>query len=262
MIRQAQSSSHTVATVTGTGSAAIPGLFVAQPSRQFKDRVPIVPKSVQLLEAQMLHPRPLGLADGFETEMDRQNAAGGCTNYNPDPRRHWILENEEERYDEIPMMHNGKNILDFITVDEDITQLINQLEAEEAEIAQQKPLIDDNELFARLAAYEKAVGHRAPKALRATRIKRAVEQRRAIAEAPMLQPTEYAETEPMRAAKKTAEERLLDDGKHAVPIEVVKKNFARARKDGQKALAHLIPAVTKPKHLMTGHITLKTRDWR
>lgn len=78
----------------------------------------------------------------------------------------------------------------------------------------------------------------------------------------MLQPTEYAETEPMRASKKTAEEIMLDDGKHAVPIEVVKKHFARARKDGQKALAHLIPAVTKPKHLMTGHITLKTRDWR
>ena len=97
------------------------------------------------------------------TEKMKEDEAGGCTKYNPDARRHWILENEEERYDEIPYIHNGKNILDFISNDEDITKLIEALETEEIQLEQQKPLIDDAELFARLAAFEKATRNYRPK---------------------------------------------------------------------------------------------------
>ena len=129
-------------------------MFVAQPvPRDNKPRPAIIPDSVKALNAQLLHPRPLSSADGFETEKEREDAAGGYTHYNPDPRRHWILEHPEERYDEIPLMHNGKNILDFVTTEEDITKIVDELEAEEARIAQQKPAIDDAELFARLAAF-------------------------------------------------------------------------------------------------------------
>lgn len=41
-----------------------------------------------------------------------------------DERRFWILENEEERYDKMAFIHNGKNVMDFISNDEDIAALI------------------------------------------------------------------------------------------------------------------------------------------
>lgn len=81
------------------------------------------------------------------------------------------MENPEERYDEIPLIHNGKNILDFITNDVDITKLIEQLECEEKLLMEQQPLIDDNELFARLAAFEQAACHTPRKAKTAQKIK-------------------------------------------------------------------------------------------
>ena len=56
-------------------------------------------------------------------------------NYNQ--REKWDLHNPEWVNDPIPLMHNGKNILDFVTVDEDILALVMQMEEEEQKLALQ-----------------------------------------------------------------------------------------------------------------------------
>lgn len=54
--------------------------------------------------------------------------------------------------------------MDFVSADEDILELIKQLEAEEEVLAAQEEAKakDDAELFARLGAFEKAVGFKGP----------------------------------------------------------------------------------------------------
>ncbi|CAL5979451.1 Nucleolar_GTP-binding protein 1 [Hexamita inflata] len=264
LIRQAQSQSAQKAQeITGKGTAAIPGLFVAQPmARDNKNRPALIPQSVQQLNDNLLHPRPFGEKDGFVTEKMREDEAGGCTNYAPDPRRLWILENEEERYDEIPLIHNGKNILDFITAEEDITKLIEELEKEEEMIAQQKPTIDDAELFARLAAFEKAVVHTPKKNRRTTKIKQRHDERKIIFDAPKVEKEVLHENDVNKAANMTWEQKMLEEVKHSAPIDVVKKEFNKKRRDGQRAFKFLESAVSAPKHMMTGHMSMKTRDWR
>lgn len=148
--------------------------------------------------------------------------------YNLDERRFWILDNEAERYDKIPYIHNGKNIMDFISGDEDVTALIEQLEKEEQELQAQKPPIDDAELFARLAAFEKAVGRAGPGRLKKMKqiIQREAE-RKAVLAAPKMDPGELHRNTPYYEGLKTRDQRLVEENKNAVSLDVIKREFNR-----------------------------------
>lgn len=58
------------------------------------------------------------------------------------------------------------------------------------------------------------------------------------------------------------EQKLLEDNKFDIPIETIKKEFHKKRRDGEKAFTHLNAAKTVAKHMMVGHMGLGTRDWR
>ncbi|EFC41700.1 predicted protein [Naegleria gruberi] len=89
-------------------------------------RVPQIPESVILkrnIENEM--------EDERITEKHLENEGGGSGVYMPDYKKHYLLKNEEWKYDIIPEFINGKNIADF--VDPEIEKRLEELEAEEEE---------------------------------------------------------------------------------------------------------------------------------
>jgi nucleolar GTP-binding protein len=66
------------------------------------------------------------------TEKMLQDANGGAGVYNMDLRKHYLLEDEEWKYDVVPEIFNGKNVADFI--DPDIEERLAELEQEEEEL--------------------------------------------------------------------------------------------------------------------------------
>ncbi|EZG43717.1 nucleolar GTP-binding protein 1 [Gregarina niphandrodes] len=65
-------------------------------------------------------------------EKDLMEVEGGAGVYNADTRKHWQLEDESWKYDEVPEILNGKNVADF--VDPEIDAKLRALEEEEAEL--------------------------------------------------------------------------------------------------------------------------------
>lgn len=99
-------------------------LHVAEPKRRDdKERTPFIPPGVLAKQGQAMEVEQ----EKKKTERDLELELG--RDYKIDLRKTWDLKNDNEKYDEIPEIVNGKNVADFI--DEDIMAKLDELEAEE-----------------------------------------------------------------------------------------------------------------------------------
>ncbi|RYG65631.1 NOG1 family protein [archaeon] len=99
-------------------------ISVAQPKpRDNKVRAPTIPDSLQM---------DTSMAADKSTEKTLMWAQGGPGVYSCDYRKYYTLENDEWKFDTLPEIMDGKNVLDYY--DSDIEEKLNQLEAEEAEL--------------------------------------------------------------------------------------------------------------------------------
>ena len=69
----------------------------------------------------------------------------------------------------------------------------------------------------------------------AKRIKDRFVERKIIEAAPSVPVGELPETEVNKAAAMTWEDKVMEEVKHSVPLDVVKKQFAKKRRDGRRA---------------------------
>ncbi|KAK1444786.1 nucleolar GTP-binding protein 1 [Babesia gibsoni] len=76
----------------------------------------------------------------IKTEKDLEEAGGGPGVYSLDMRKHHILANEEWKYDEIPEIYRGRNVIDYAYPGNEET--LRRLEKEEQLLLRQ--LADDN----------------------------------------------------------------------------------------------------------------------
>lgn len=120
------------------GSNAVSGILnrlqVSFPSEVDPERVPYIPGSV--IDEKVLKKEDKAMYDEQKKarvlERDLEEEAGGFGAYNLDPRKNYILENDEWKFDVIPEFVDGKNILDY--VDPDIDRRLEELQKEEDEI--------------------------------------------------------------------------------------------------------------------------------
>ena len=91
------------------------------------DRPPCIPESVLQARSRAKQDEE----DEKMTEREKQEALGGAGVYSSDERKGYLLENPSWKYDIMPEIWDGHNILDF--VDPDIDLKLKQLELEEAE---------------------------------------------------------------------------------------------------------------------------------
>ncbi|XP_065185029.1 GTP-binding protein 4-like [Sycon ciliatum] len=104
------------------GTSITSRLHLAQPApRDQKQRPPCIPAAVAAKREAMT------TGDKSRTLRDEEVDAG--EEWVLDLRREYNLKNEEERYDVMPEIIDGKNIADFI--DEDIARRLDELEEEE-----------------------------------------------------------------------------------------------------------------------------------
>ena len=78
------------------------------------------------------------------TQKEIQEMKGGAGVYSQPLMEHWDLENEDWRYDAVPEVLDGKNIADF--VDPEILQKLEELEKEEAMLADAHEPLDYDDL--------------------------------------------------------------------------------------------------------------------
>ncbi|BAM39961.1 uncharacterized protein TOT_020000228 [Theileria orientalis strain Shintoku] len=78
---------------------------------------------------------PLNVSEKVVTEKDLEEEFGGAGVYSIDLRKKHILENEEWKYDEVPEIYNGRNVVDFAYPG--IEEKIKMLEREEQLLLQQ-----------------------------------------------------------------------------------------------------------------------------
>lgn len=76
-----------------------------------------------------------------QKQVEEENGGAGVYSFNM--RDHWDLENDEWKYDQIPEVFLGKNVLDFY--DPDIESRLDALEKEEAQIIAEIQAQKDNE---------------------------------------------------------------------------------------------------------------------
>ncbi|EFJ51403.1 hypothetical protein VOLCADRAFT_57006 [Volvox carteri f. nagariensis] len=100
-------------------------------------RPPVIPPGVAEARAR----RAAG--EVKKTERDLQEENGGAGVYSADLRKHYSLENPEWKYDIMPEIMDGHNVLDF--VDPDIDAKLAELEREEAELEVGGMMDDDDE---------------------------------------------------------------------------------------------------------------------
>jgi len=106
-------------------------LHVAEPKkRDNASRPEIVPDSVRQ-----------GIKKVGPTVVELQEEFGGAGNFHIPVEEHYMLENEEWRYDKFPEFYNGSNVLDYY--DPDITKKLNELEREEEELLKMEGLQDE-----------------------------------------------------------------------------------------------------------------------
>jgi len=105
-------------------------LHVAMPvPRDSKKRPAFVPPSLEESRARKAS------GEKIVTEKDLQEQNGGAGVYSADLRKHYLLENDEWKYDIMPEIYNGKNVADFI--DPEIEAKLAELEREEEELEAQ-----------------------------------------------------------------------------------------------------------------------------
>jgi len=106
-------------------------LHVAEPKkRDAQARPEIVPDGVRQ-----------GIKKQGPTVVELQEEFGGAGNFHIPVEEHYMLENEEWRYDKFPEFYNGSNVLDYY--DPDITKKLNELEREEEELLKMEGLQDE-----------------------------------------------------------------------------------------------------------------------
>ncbi|XP_048773228.1 GTP-binding protein 4-like [Ostrea edulis] len=99
-------------------------LHVAMPAkRDNKDRPPCIPEAVLNIKKTM----DTDVKSKRKLERDIEMEEGD--EYILDLRKHWDLENEEEKYDVVPEIWQGHNVADFI--DPEIMKKLDELEKEE-----------------------------------------------------------------------------------------------------------------------------------
>nr|CAD2184083.1 unnamed protein product [Meloidogyne enterolobii] len=105
-------------------------LFVAYPEpRDNKDRAPFIPEGVlkkraamDLVEDAMDEEKP-------KRKLERELELEQGRNYKLDLKKHYLLKNEDEKYDKIPEIWEGHNIADFI--DPQVVEKLKKLLEEE-----------------------------------------------------------------------------------------------------------------------------------
>lgn len=102
-------------------------LHLAQPSaRDNLPRLPFIPEGAQQHKYDPNHP------DREKLEKDLEKEQGGAGVYSVDLRKKYQLAKDEWKYDVIPEILNGKNILDY--VDPEIEEKLRELEKEEEKL--------------------------------------------------------------------------------------------------------------------------------
>ncbi|CAD7695287.1 unnamed protein product [Ostreobium quekettii] len=89
------------------------------------DRPPVIPSSVTQAQA-------MDEDNQKKTEKDLQEERGGAGVYSADFHKHYLLENDSWKYDIMPEIWDGHNIIDF--VDADIDAKLEELQQEEEEL--------------------------------------------------------------------------------------------------------------------------------
>mmetsp|Transcript_36252 Transcript_36252/g.43752 ORF Transcript_36252/g.43752 Transcript_36252/m.43752 type:complete len:667 (-) Transcript_36252:565-2565(-) len=115
--------SRVEAKLRAKGGEALTKLHVAMPANQSASRPAQLPANLEEARAR----RDAG--EKRKTEKDLQEENGGAGVYSADFRKHYDLENDEWKYDIMPEIMDGHNVLDF--VDPDIEAKLAELEAEE-----------------------------------------------------------------------------------------------------------------------------------
>ncbi|TNJ26963.1 putative Nucleolar GTP-binding protein 1 [Giardia muris] len=261
--------------------------FVAQPQpRDNKVRAPCIPDSVRRLQESHMQIRPLGREDGFISELDLERENGGPRVYKPDERKHWLLANDDWKYDQIPYFHNGKNILDFITVDEDIEERLRRLEEEEEGLLRLEGAYDDEALFKKLELFRELTDNRPLKKapLRGVdllyssvnRIVRHKSMQNGRALDRMVREKTGHDFDksvthlvfkrmsgPMKEKQKTLQERMEEQSRRAgVSVEQMRQLDRDAKRESAAHYSYKAPAETAARHLMTGKMSLGTRNRR
>lgn len=101
-------------------------IHVAMPKVSNSDRTPFIPDGVAEARAR----REAG--EKMQTEKDLEESLGGTGVYSSDLRKDYLLEDEGWKYDVMPEIWEGHNIMDF--VDPDIDAKLQELEQEEDEL--------------------------------------------------------------------------------------------------------------------------------
>mmetsp|Transcript_18243 Transcript_18243/g.25283 ORF Transcript_18243/g.25283 Transcript_18243/m.25283 type:complete len:672 (+) Transcript_18243:130-2145(+) len=128
-------------------SEALNRIHVALPApRDGAARPPVIPQALE--QVRTLREGPGG--ERRRTERDLQEEHGGAGVYSADFRKNYMLEKDEWKYDIMPEILDGHNVLDFI--DPDIEAKLDELQREEDELQRQAELAggmdmeDDDEL--------------------------------------------------------------------------------------------------------------------
>lgn len=107
-------------------SSVMNRIHVAMPKLSNSDRKPCIPEGVVEARAR----RDAG--EKIQTEKDLEESLGGAGVYSADLRKGYILEEDDWKYDIMPEIWDGHNIMDF--VDPDIDAKLQELEQEEEEL--------------------------------------------------------------------------------------------------------------------------------
>lgn len=153
-------------------------IHVAVPKpRDRASRPPVIPPGVAEARARRAAGEKKKLEKDFQEEM------GGAGVYSADLRKHYMLDNPEWKYDIMPEIMDGHNVMDY--VDPDIDARLAEIEREEAELeaaqaAEGGDDMDADELTAEQQEDLAAIRRRKQQIITAHRIKKNTANNRAI----------------------------------------------------------------------------------
>ena len=262
--------------------------YVANPiQRDNKQRVTYIPESVKALQEAHMPVRAHTVEDGFISERVLELENGGARVYKPDERKNWLLSNDDWKYDPIPYFYKGKNIMDFITVDEDIDEKLRLLEEEEERLVAAESAFDDRGLFEKLALYRELTDNRRIKkatlkgmdllgssmprlaqihgAAAGAKLDRFVMKKTGQKFSSSVATTVFPNpNRPMKDKWRSLQERMEEQArKDGVSVEQMQRiDYQDKHYTGKGRFDYKKPAVTRQKHLLSGKISGQARDRR
>uniref|UniRef100_A0A3B0NAE0 Nucleolar GTP-binding protein 1 n=1 Tax=Theileria annulata TaxID=5874 RepID=A0A3B0NAE0_THEAN len=150
------------------------------------------------------------------TEKDLEEKFGGAGVYSVDLRKNHILANEEWKYDEVPEIYNGRNVVDFAFPG--IEEKIKMLEREEQLLLQQLQTTEQDIQWDILVEKEKFLNS----AIRKKKYENSLKKKH---RAPVLN-----ETIKLKKVRKEAKERRLKK-LHDMPIDSIRRNKIKTDRD-------------------------------